>query len=99
MIAPWLSKEKKLRFLPVQLRTVTEVRHVLRVTLNGGLERPLCETVKLKPGLLWRPQDVGDAKAVGDLSRRAADREWNQPSSKKCVAVSKAERSWRSEKV
>ena len=29
--------------------------------------------------------------------RRAANREWNQPKRKKCVAVNKAEQSWRSE--
>ena len=67
------------------------------ISLNGGLERPLCEAVKLKPGLPWRPQNVGDARAIGYLSRRAANREWNQPKRKKCVSVNKAERSWRSE--
>ena len=67
------------------------------VSLNGGLEVPLCEAVRLKPGLPWGPQDVGDARAVGSLLRRAANREWNQPKREKCVAVKKAERSWRSE--
>ena len=67
------------------------------ISLNGGLERPLCEAVKLKPGLPWRTQDVRDAKIMGYLPRRAANREWNQPKRKKCVAVTEAERSWRSE--
>ena len=31
------------------------------------------------------------------IQRRTASREWNQPKRKKCVAVNKAERSWRSE--
>lgn len=34
------------------------------VSLHGGLERRLCEVVKVKPGLLWRPQDARDEKAV-----------------------------------
>ena len=57
------------------------------VPWNGDPERSLCEAVKMKPGLPWRLQDVGDARAVGSLLRRAADREWNQPKREKCVAV------------
>ena len=38
---------------------------VAGLSLHGGLERPLCEVVKVKPGLSWRPQDVGDARDVG----------------------------------
>ena len=60
----------------------------------------------------WRPRDdivwswsldcLGDSKMLEmpepwDLLRRAANREWNQPKRKKCAAVNKAERSWRSE--
>jgi hypothetical protein len=33
--------------------------------LPGGLERPLCETVKVEPVLYWRSQDGRDARAVG----------------------------------
>ena len=69
----------------------------IRVSLNGGLERPVCEAVKLQPGLPWKSQDVADARARGYLLRRAADMEWNQPQRKKCVLVSKDKRSWRSE--
>ena len=29
------------------------------VSLHGGLERSLCETVMVKPGLCWRPHDAG----------------------------------------
>jgi hypothetical protein len=29
--------------------------------------------------LPWRPQDVRDARAVGYLLRKAANREWKQP--------------------
>lgn len=48
----WLGKGKK-------------ARHVSGVSLHGGLERPLCNAMKVKPGLPWRPQNVGDDRAVG----------------------------------
>ena len=67
------------------------------VPWNGDPERSLCEAVKMKPGLPWRLQDVGDARAVGHLLRRAANREWKQPKRMKWFTVNKAERSWRSE--
>ena len=35
-----------------------EARHVSGVSMNGGLEKPLCEAVKLKPVLPWRTQEV-----------------------------------------
>lgn len=31
---------------------------------HGGLERPLCEAVKVKPGLPWGPQVDGTARAM-----------------------------------
>ena len=42
--------------------------------------------------LPWRPKDVKDAKAVGCLLRKAANREWNQPRKKKFVVVNKDEK-------
>jgi hypothetical protein len=57
--------------------------------------RHLNRNCKLK--LPWRPQDVRDARAVGYLPRKAANREWNQPRRKKFVEVNKDKRSWRSE--
>ena len=78
--------------LPLCLRNATEVRHVSGVSLNGRLvERPLCESIKLK-GLPWRIQDV---RVMGYLQIRASNREWNQSRRKKCVAVNKAEQTWR----
>lgn len=44
-----------------------------------GLEKPFCEAVKVKPALCWRPQDAGDAQAVGSPPRKAADWVWNYP--------------------
>ena len=68
------------------------------MTLHGGLHGPLLEGMKIKPGLLWRSQNIGDTSAPWDtLWRKAAKREQNQPKRKKYVAINKAERSWRSE--
>ncbi|KAL6037599.1 hypothetical protein STEG23_004918, partial [Scotinomys teguina] len=61
--------------------------------LNGGLEMLFHVAVKLKPGLLWRPRDIGDA--LGHLTREAANREWNQPQRKKYVDINKVEQRWR----
>jgi hypothetical protein len=46
---------------------------VSEVSLHGGPEGPLFETVKVKPGLPWRPQDVGDARVMVYLPREATD--------------------------
>ena len=47
--------------VPQCLKKVADA--VSGVSLNGGLvERPLCEAVKLKPGLPWRTQDIRDAR-------------------------------------
>jgi hypothetical protein len=48
---------------------------VAGVSLNEGSERPLHEAVKAKPGLLWRPQNDRDARAMGCLLRKAVNRE------------------------
>jgi hypothetical protein len=63
---------------------------------HGDLERPLYEAVKVTLGLPWRPQDVGDARIVGYLSRGAANREWNKPKREECAVVNKATRNERS---
>ena len=38
------------------------------------LERPFHEVMNLKPGLHWRPQVVGDARAMGYLPTQAIKR-------------------------
>lgn len=53
----------------------------------------------MKPGLCWRPQDNGDARAVVYLLRKAANRIWNQPKGKKSILVNKPERNWRYEEL
>lgn len=54
----------------------------------------LCKVVKVKPGLFWRSQNDGDARAVENLLMYAVNREWTNPKEKCVVAVSKNERSW-----
>jgi hypothetical protein len=59
------------------------------------LEEPRRSYVDLRhwnKKLTWRPQDVKDARAMGYLPRKAANREWNQPRRKKFVAVNKNEK-------
>lgn len=50
-------------------------------SLHGGVEKPLCESVKAKLRLYLRPQDVGDT-STRHLPRIATHRKWNQPKSK-----------------
>lgn len=64
---------------PSLTKKTDEARHMPWVFLQGGLERSLHGTVKVKSRLSWRPQDVGEARTVRYLPRRAANREWNQP--------------------
>jgi hypothetical protein len=42
--------------------------------------------------LMWRTQDVVDARAMRYLLRKAAKREWNQPKRRKFVATTKDEK-------
>jgi hypothetical protein len=48
------------------------------------------EAVALK--LPWRLKAVKDARAVGYMMRKAANREWNQPRRKQFVAVNNDEK-------
>ena len=48
------------------------------------------EAVSLK--LPWRLKAVKDARAVGYMMRKAANREWNQPRRKQFVTVNKDEK-------
>ena len=48
---------------------------MLGVPVHGSLVRPLCRASEVKPGLYGRPKEVGDARIVGHLLRKAANRE------------------------
>lgn len=50
-----------------------------------------CEDEAMKSGLPWKPQGVGDARAMEYLPRRAAACVWNQTKLKKCVC----QQSWK----
>lgn len=73
------------------LRKAAEGRSVKGSSLHAGPDRTLCEAVKVKHGLCWRLQNVGDARAVGNL---AEDPKTGNRSNlrKKCVAFRKAGR-------
>lgn len=75
----------------------SEARHGSGEVLHGHLERPLCEAMKVTPGFYWRPQDVGDTRAVVHLPGRATGWVWNQAKREKFVALSNAGRRWGSE--
>lgn len=40
-------------------------------SLEGGPERLLCEAVKVKPRLKWRPKSLGDSRTTGHVWRNA----------------------------
>ena len=61
---------------PPYLKKAAESRPVSSVSLSGGLlDRPLCEVVKLKPGLTWQTQDSRDARVMVYLLSRATNSE------------------------
>jgi hypothetical protein len=60
-----------------------------------GSHRLKQEAMKLK--LLWRAQDVKDARVMGYLSRKAAKRVQKQLKIKKYVSVNKAKKNWTSD--
>ena len=55
------------------------------------------EKLKVKPGLCWQHQNVGDSRVVGYLLKKAGNREWNKPKREKFVSTNNNERNWRSE--
>jgi hypothetical protein len=62
----------------------------------GGVQKIMCRSQILKQEAItlklpWSPQDVWDARTIGYLLRKAANREWNQLKRKNCVAVNKDE--------
>jgi hypothetical protein len=53
------------------------------------------EAVTLK--LPWRLKAIKDARAMGYVLRKAANREWNQPRRKQLLQSTKMKKEWRSE--
>lgn len=42
-----------------------------------GPKRPLCELVEANPKLHWRPENTGDARAIGHLPWKATGVDWS----------------------
>lgn len=59
--------------------------------------RPLCKAIKMNLGLFWRPQDVEDARSMGDLPKSIIYTE-KGTSIREVLRVNKAGRSWISKK-
>ena len=95
------DREKGLWILLLWLRKAAEAKTMTGVSPHGGseatvwgCERPLYKAVKVNPRLPRRPQDAGNAGAMGSLPVKAGNRVWNQPKRKRSNI---ADRAWRSE--
>lgn len=79
-----------IEYFPMTKENV-EPKHELGVSLNGSLEKPLCEAVYLKLGLPWRFKIF--TRTIRYLATKPVNRKWNgSKRKKKCVAIKKAER-------
>lgn len=52
---------------------------VARLECQEGPDRLLCETATMKSKLLWRLQDVSDARIMENLLSKNTCTEWNRP--------------------
>lgn len=84
--------------LPPQLREATEARVCVQVfnSLHGGLERPSCEAVKVKPGCLGDLKMMGMPESWGTCGGELLTGSGNSQRERRAV-VTRAERTWRSE--
>lgn len=73
-------------------KEVAGFRDASVLSLPGDLERELHETVRVKPGLPWRPLNVGDKAVVRYLLKKDNKREQKRPKRQKYIAVNKAQR-------
>lgn len=62
-------------------------------SLHKGLERTLHEARKVKLGLCWEPQNVGDARAMRYMGTRRAGNGSGKSPREKCVVVNKVGKS------
>jgi hypothetical protein len=65
---------------------------VLRRSPNDQVESQKLKQEAVTLKLPWRLKDVKDARAMGYMERKAANREWNQPRRKQFVAGNKDEK-------
>lgn len=76
--APSIMKDTEVNgmwIIPPCLKRSVEVWRVTGESLHEGLERPLHEILRVKPGLYWRPHDTGGTRALECLQGRAANKE------------------------
>ena len=64
----------------------------LRRSLKDEVESQTLKQEAVTLKLPWRLKDVKDARAMGYMLRKAANREWKQPRRKQFVAVNKNEK-------
>ena len=79
-----------------ELKSVTEgragkVMPALRRSPKDQVESQTLKQEAVTLKLPWKLKDVKDARAMGYMLRKAANREWNQPKRKQFVAVNKDE--------
>lgn len=73
--------------------------YVTDMCLHSSLEIPVCKAVRGSLDCLIDPWNVVDKRSIRCLLRKVMGIVWNQPKRKNCVAVNKAEMSWRSEQL
>lgn len=66
------DRGKGLQTLPPWLRKGSKAKCLEGQSLPGSPQKALCESVKVKPGLCWRPQDVRNSRVTGYLQREVA---------------------------
>ena len=64
----------------------------LRRSLKDQVESQTLKQEAVTLKLPWRLKDIKDARAMGYMLRKAANREWNQPRRKQFIAISKDEK-------
>jgi hypothetical protein len=69
----------------------------LRRSPNDQMESQTLKQEAVMLKLPWRLKDVKDARAMGYMLRKAANREWNQPSRKQLLQSTKMKEERRSE--
>lgn len=60
---------------------------MVRVSLHEGPDLPLYEAVKVKHGLSWRHQNIGDGTTLGKLKRELLTRSETSPRERIFVAI------------
>ena len=87
----WNQPRRK-QFVAVNKDEKGKVMPALRRSPKDQVESQTLKQEAVTLKLPWRLKDVKDARAMGYMLRKAANREWNQPRRKQFVAVNKDEK-------